>query len=144
MIHGEIFISTTWAASTSYIPFDNSMRNAHDVRLGGTNNRGEFATTAYVHGIWENELFEKDMKDQAVPLSAKNYEGYIEQMGGIGGMFEAKGNAFRSGTVIEVSIKKLKALKQTPNRSGVQVNRRLLKGNRLVIRYVAQGELVRP
>ncbi len=45
---------------------------------------------------------------------------------------------------LELILKKLKALKQTPNRSGVQVNRRLLKGNRLVIRYVAQGELVRP
>ncbi|MFH1769869.1 MAG: hypothetical protein ABH833_04375 [Parcubacteria group bacterium] len=144
MITGEIFISTTWAASTSYIPFEAHMPDAHDVRYGGTANRGRFATTAYLHGLWENEIFEDDMKAETPPISSRAYVGIVEQMGGLGGMFEPMGNSLRAGTVISVSIRKLKALRTTPNRSGVQVNRRLLKGNRLIIRYMAQGELVRP
>jgi len=144
MITGEIFISTTWAASTSFIPFDKGMLNAHNCEYGGTKNRGQFATTAYVHGVWETQKYEEDYK---------TYLGDTPEKGGIktsnliiGGLGSGQriGNAFSSGTIIEVHVRKLKALKATPNRSGVQVDRKMVKGNKLVIKYVAQGELVRP
>lgn len=148
MIRGEIDIATTWTASTSFIPFHADMRNAHDYRYGGAANRGIFATTAFVMGVWESQKYEEDFKDylgdSAAPIYSK-YSGWIDHMGGMGGVFHADaGNAFSPGTIIEVEVRKLKALKASPNRSGVQVNRRLVKGNKLVFRYVARGELVRP
>lgn len=148
MITGEIFISTTWAASTSFVPFDIGMRDAHDVKLGGTNNRGYFATTAYVHGIWESQLYESDFLDYLRDTPELNqrsnrYSKGLEQMDGVS-RIEPRGDAFRPGTVLEVSVRKLKALKAGPDRSGIQVNRRLVKGNKMVFRYLAKGELVRP
>jgi hypothetical protein len=138
MITGEIHIATTWAASTSYIPFDRTMRNAHDVVYGGTINMGMFATTAYVHGVWENQVFEEGFKSHV------GYDGLTS--GGIGNNMPNMqvGNAFSPGTIIDVSVRKLKAIRTTPNRSGIQVNRKLVKGNKLIFRYLAQGELVRP
>ena len=53
-------------------------------------------------------------------------------------------NAYTEGTNIEVKVRKIKALKASPNRSGVQINRTLVQGNKLVFRYVAHGELTRP
>lgn len=149
MIRGEIDIATTWTASTSFIPFHADMRNAHDYRYGGAANRGIFATTAFVMGVWESQKYEEDFKDHlgntaALRLHAQRYGGAIESMGGMGGPYADAGNAFSPGTIIEVEVRKLKALKASPNRSGVQVNRRLVKGNKLVFRYVARGELVKP
>ena len=144
MITGEIFISTTWAASTSYIPFDKGMVNVHNVEFGGTKNRGQFATTAYVQGVWEIRKFEEDMKNYLGNGTLRR-SGIVRNSvaSGLGG-HPVVGNAFSSGTIIEVHVRKLKALKSSPNRSGVQVDRRMVKGNKLIIRYVAQGELVRP
>lgn len=147
MILGEIFISTTWNASTSFIPFNPGMQNAQDVKLGGTNNRGYFATTAYVHGVWEYQIFEDGFKDSLTSsdLYALNkYGGKIEELSGLGGSSKHLTNAFSPGTVIETQVRKIKALKASPNRSGIQVARKLVKGNRLVFKYIAQGELVRP
>lgn len=147
MIVGEIFISTTWIASTSFIPFNQGMRDAHDVKLGGTNNRGYFATTAYVHGVWEYQKFEEDFKSslQNSDLYAqKRFSGGVDELTGLGGSSKHITNAFSPGTVIETSVRKIKALKASPNRSGIQVTRQLVNGNKLVFRYLAQGELVRP
>lgn len=148
MIRGEIDIATTWAASTSFIPFHADMRNAHDYRYGSRDNRGIFATTAYVQGVWESQKYEEDFKDylgNSTPPRYSQYAGWAEHMGGLGGVFHADaGNAFSPGTIIEVQVRKLKALKASPNRSGVQVDRQLVKGNKLIFRYVARGELVRP
>ena len=146
MITGEIYISTTWNASTSFIPFDIGMRDAHDFRYRSAANRGAFATTAYVHGVWESQKYEEDFKDYLGDSGRRplRYSGRIELMNGMNGPYADAGNAFSPGTVIEVKVRKLKALKASPNRSGVQVNRRLVKGNKLVFKYVAQGELVRP
>lgn len=140
MITGEIHISTTWAASTSYIPFDRTMRNAQDVKYNGTANRAMFATTAYVQGVWEAQKFEEDFKtyagDDGRTKGGLKTASYMPNM--------SIGNAFSPGTIIEVDVRKVKASRATPDRSGVQVNRRLVKGNKLIIRYLAQGELVRP
>lgn len=147
MIFGEIFISTTWNASTSFIPFDLGMRDAHDVKLGGTNNRGYFATTAYVHGVWEYQKFEEDFKTSLTSsdlYAQKMYGNDNDELTGLGGSSKHITNAFSPGTVIETQIRKIKALKASPNRSGVQVARKLVKGNKLVFKYIAQGELVRP
>ncbi len=149
MITGEIFISTTWSASTSFIPFDVGMRDADDAKHGGVNNRGYFATTAYVHGLWEHQMFEDDFKESLRVSNkyanvSKNYGAGVEEMRGLGGGYVPVNNAFYPGTIIETSVLKIKALKDTPNRSGVQVARRLVKGNKLVFKYVAVGELVRP
>lgn len=148
MITGELHISTTWAASTSFVPFDIGMRNAHDFAYQSRANRGIFATTAYLQGVWESQKYEEDFKDYLGdsdrgrrPLA---YSGQIESMSGMNGPYSDAGNAFSPGTIIEVEVRKLKALKSSPNRSGVQVNRQLVKGNKLVFKYVAQGELVRP
>ena len=147
MILGEIFISTTWNASTSFIPFNQGMRNAHDEKLNGVNNRGYFATTAYVHGVWEYQKFEEDFKTSLTNsdlYAQKRYSRNVDEMSGLGGSSKHITNAFSPGTVIETSVRKIKALKASPNRSGVQVARKLVKGNKLVFRYIAQGELVRP
>lgn len=149
MITGEIYISTTWAASTSFIPFDIGMHNAHDFRNGSRANRGLYATTAYVQGVWESQKYEEDFKDYlgnnaARRLYANHYVRGVESMGGMGGPYADAGNAFSPGTVIEAKVRKVKALKASPNRSGVQVSRQLVKGNKVIFRYVAQGELVRP
>lgn len=146
MIRGEIDIATTWTASTSFIPFPNSMVNAHDYRHGGAANRGIFATTAFVMGVWESQKYEEDFKDFLGDSGNRplGYGGQIESMSGMNGPYADAGNAFSPGTIIEVEVRKLKALKASPNRSGVQVNRQLVKGNKLVFRYVARGELVRP
>ncbi len=146
MITGEINIATTWTASTSFIPFHASMQNAHDYRQGNVANRGIFATTAYVQGVWESQKYEEDFKDFLGDSGNRplRYSGQIEAMNGMNGPYADAGNAFSPGTIIEVEIRKLKALKSSPNRSGIQVNRRLVKGNKLVFRYVARGELVRP
>lgn len=144
MITGEIFISTTWAASTSFIPFDLGMRNVHNVYVNGIENRGQFATTAYVHGVWDYQVFEDGMQDY---LTSDNsiYAGQEMPAAGFGtNRLGVVTNAFSPGTIIETSVRKLKASKSSPNRSGVQVSRRLVKGNKLVFRYVAHGELVRP
>lgn len=148
MITGELHISTTWAASTSFIPFDIGMRNAHDFAYQSRANRGIFATTAYLQGVWESQKFEEDFKDYtgavSVSVAGNVCSGNIEYMRGMNGPYSDAGNAFSPGTVIEVEVRKLKALKSSPNRSGVQVNRQLVKGNKLIFKYVAQGELVRP
>lgn len=146
MITGEIHISTTWAASTSFIPFDRGMRDAHDYAYQSRANRGIFGTTAYVQGVWESQKYEEDFKDYLGDSGRRplRYGGQIEAMNGMNGPYADAGNAFSPGTVIEVEVRKLKALKASPNRSGIQVNRRLVKGNKLIFGYVAQGELVRP
>lgn len=148
MITGEITIDTTWAASTSFVPFHPTLRNAYDEAYGGTNNRAYFATTAYISGIWEEQIYEDAMKnrlgDNASGVSGNRERGSIVMMSGMGGMLMQQGNSFQPGTIIECEVRKIKALKASPNRSGVQVNRRLVKGNRLIFRYVAAGELNRP
>lgn len=148
MITGELFISTTWNASTSFIPFDIGMRDAQGGTIGGVANRGYFGTTAYVHGIWESQLYESDFLDYLRDTPELNqrsnrYSAGLEQMDGIS-RIEPRGDAFRPGTVLEVSVRKIKALKSSPDRSGIQVNRRIVKGNKIVFRYLAKGELVRP
>ena len=122
MITGEIRIATTWAASTSFIPFDAGMVNAHDFRYGGMNNRGAFATTAYVHGFMALSLGDD----------------------GVLGVSYSGDTTVYPGRANVVKVRKLKALKAGPNRSGVQVSAQLVYGDRLVFRYVAQGALVRP
>ncbi|MBU0847241.1 hypothetical protein KKH23_08685 [Patescibacteria group bacterium] len=146
MITGELFISTTWAASTSFIPFDIGMRDAQGGTVGSVPNRGYFGTTAYVHGIWDYQVFEEGL---VANLSASDkYAGVggsgIDEIRGMGGGYYAINNVFSPGTVIEIAVRKIKALKASPNRSGVQVSRRMLKGNKLVFKYLAKGELVRP
>lgn len=148
MITGEIRIATTWNASTSFIPFPPGIPNAQDYAYLQAN-RGRFATTAYISGIWESQKFEEDFKDYmgsnaARRLFSNRYGGAIEHMSGMNGPYSDAGNAFSPGTVIEIEVRKLKALKVSPDRSGVQVNRTLVKGNKLIFRYVAQGELTRP
>lgn len=149
MIIGEIHISTTWNASTSFIPFDIGMVNAQDYAYGGIANRSIFATTACVQGVWESQKYEEDFKNYmgnsaTRRLTGQRYSGAAEALGGMGGPYADAGNAFSPGTVIEAKVRKLKALKSSPNRSGVQVSRQLVKGNKLTFRYIAVGELVRP
>ena len=147
MITGHIFISTTWAASTSYIPFTVSMQSARTST--------DFATTAQVFGVWENQVYEEKFKEKV----ASDPDKYLLHAGILGsaqhmrsslsglGSFDIagqKGNAFYPGTVIETSIRKLKSIRTTPNRSGIQVNKILVKGNELIFQYEALGELVRP
>jgi hypothetical protein len=147
MITGHIFISTTWAASTSYIPYAISMQQAK--------NSTDFATTAQVLGVWEHQIYEEKFKEHVSSdpdryLLHAGRLGSAQHMraslGGLGSFDIAgkKGNAFYPGTIIETSIRKLKALRVTPNRSGIQVNKQLVKGNQLVFQYEALGELVRP
>jgi hypothetical protein len=149
MITGELFISTTWAASTSFIPFDIGMRNAQGGVVSGVTNRGYFATTAYVHGVWEYRVFEEGFKDdlrrnKEYDVKSRRYARGVEEMRGLGGSYQGITNAFSPGTIVQTKVRKLKALKASPNRSGVQVSRRLVKGNKLVFRYIGKGELVRP
>ena len=157
MIIGEIRIDTTWAASTSFIPFPPGYHNAQDFQYEGVANRGIYATTAYVSGVWEKQLWDDavaaDMLAEPVKY-AVNYEAGAEEPDTMGvskairGLQESRNNnpnnAYDEGTVLEVKVRKLKALKSSPNRSGIQVNRQLLQGNKLVFRYVAQGEMTRP
>ena len=152
MIIGEIRIDTTWAASTSYIPFSPGYHNAQDFQYEGVNNRGIYATTAFVSGIWERQLWDEgfleDITNNPVKHagSAQNDPyGTDKVMRGLSWVGQGDvGNAFDPGTVVEVRVRKIKALKSTPNRSGIQVNRQLFQGNKLVFRYVAQGEMTRP
>lgn len=155
MITGEIFVSTTWAASTSFIPFDIGMRDAQGGVVGGVVNRGYFSTTAYVHGVWDYQVFEEGFVDNLSDNSrnadnTKLGQKYLkmtvkaEEMRGFSGGYYAVNNAFSPGTILETEVRKIKALKSSPNRSGVQVSRRMLKGNKLVFKYLATGELVRP
>lgn len=159
MIIGEIRIDTTWAASTSFIPFPPGYHNAQDFRYEGEANRGIYATTAYISGVWERQLWDEQYFDdmKANPLKwARNPvidndlelpDNYAvgKQLRGLSWNGQGDvGNAFQDGTVIEVKVRKLKALKSSPNRSGVQINRQLLQGNKLVFRYVGQGEMTRP
>lgn len=157
MIIGEIRIDTTWAASTSFIPFPPGYHNAQDYQYQGVVNRGIYATTAYVTGVWEKELWD-DAVDADMLADPTKYANPIgAQMEGtdpygtpksLRGLAEGRNNnvcnAYDEGTVLEVKVRKLKALKLSPNRSGIQVNRQLLQGNKLVFRYVAHGELTRP
>jgi len=149
MINGELYISTTWAASTSFIPFTKGMQNSQDSEYQGIANRGQFATTAYIQGVWESQLYETGYKDYInnsanLKLPGARYSGRVESMQGMNGPYADSGNAFLPGTILETEVRKLKALKSSPNRSGVQVTKQLVKGNKLLIRYVAKGELVRP
>lgn len=144
MITGELFIGTTWAASTSFIPFDVGMRNAQSGTVGSVANRGYFATTAYVHGVWDYQVFEEGLLDNLNTSDKYLNKGRIDEVRGLGGGYYGINNAFSPGTVIETEVRKIKALKSSPNRSGVQVSRRLLKGNKLLFKYLATGELVRP
>jgi len=148
MLTGHIYISTTWAASTSYIPFPISMPAAR--------NSTNFATTAQVIGMWGHQVYEEGWLDymesdnqlfqnHADVLNSSD-ERNISAMSGLGS-FDIAGqdrNAFYPGMVLEANVRKLKAIRVTPNRSGIQVNRRLVKGNELVFQYEALGELVRP
>jgi len=143
MITGEIFVSTTWVASTSFIPFDVGMRDAHDVNFGGRANRGYFATTAYVHGVWEFQAYEEGLISN-LNDSNKYPNRKVDELRGLGGSHYGITNAFSPGTILETEVRKIKALKSSPNRSGVQVSRQLMKGNKLVFKYLAMGELVRP
>lgn len=148
MITGHIYISTTWAASTSYVPFTVSMQDAKTST--------DFATTAQVRGLWEHQIYEEKYLENVsddpdkymlhAGIQAAADEPIKSDVGGMGnfGIGISKGNAFYPGTVIETSIRKLKSIRTTPNRSGIQVNRRLVKGNELVFQYEALGELVRP
>ena len=148
MLTGHIFISTTWAASTSYIPFPVSMQAARD----STN----FATTAQVIGLWGHQVYEeKFIEDMAADpdkyvahagVMASQDEPIKSAIGGMGS-FDVAGqdrNAYYPGMVIEANVRKLKAIRVTPNRSGVQIDRKLVKGNELIFQYEALGELVRP
>jgi hypothetical protein len=149
MIQSEIFIATTWNASTSFIPFKSGMQNAQDYKYQGINNRGIFATTAHITGVWENKIYEDGFKEylgriRLLQAHRSKYNNELDMLQGLNGPYAGTGNAFSPGTTITVKIRKLKALKTNPNRSGIQINRQLLKGNKLTFRYVAQGELVRP
>lgn len=171
MIQGTLLIATTWAASTSYIPFYPGMINAQDFDYNSHAGDGIFATTACVDGIWEIQLQEekyveylRDTNDMSAynalnanligagidqPVAGTgglhNQDAPIEGLGssrgiGDGGM---GGNAFYPGTSLNVTVRRLKALRSN-DRSGIQVNRALYKGNKLVFRYLSVGELVRP
>jgi len=152
MIIGEIRIDTTWAASTSFIPFPPGYHNAQNFAYEGVANRGIYATTAFISGVWERQLWDEDFKSDIVANPTKHAGpawddeyGNSKILRGLGWIGQGDvGNAFRDGTVIEVKVRKLKALKSSPNRSGVQINRQLFQGNKLVFRYVAQGEMTRP
>jgi len=144
MITGELFISTTWAASTSFIPFDVGMRDAQCTVIGSVANRGFYSTTAYVHGVWDYQVYEQSLVDSLDADDPYVNKGRSEEIRGLGGGYYGVNNAFTPGTVIETKVRKLKALKVSPNRSGVQISRRLLKGNKIVFKYLAIGELVRP
>lgn len=159
MIIGEIRIDTTWAASTSFIPFPPGYHNAQNFEYEGVANRGIYATTAFISGVWERQLWDEGFYDEIVANPVKHAPNDIYGQGGVipdpsgsskilrGLSWVGQGdvgNAFQDGTVIEVKVRKLKALKSSPNRSGVQINRQLFQGNKLVFRYVAQGELTRP
>ena len=143
MITGELFISTTWAASTSFIPFDIGMRDAQGGVVGSVTNRGYFGTTAYVHGVWDYQVFEEALIAN-LDESDKYQHPIVDEIRGLNGGYYAINNAFSPGTVVETGVRKIKALKASPNRSGVQVSRRLMKGNKLVFKYLAKGEFVRP
>jgi len=149
MIQGELYISTTWAASTSFIPFAGGMLNAQDSEYQGTANRGQYGTTAYISGLWESQVYEDAIKEYYGNNANRRIPGQrsaadTEFMYGMGGFNASKGNAYLPGTVIETKVRKLKALKASPNRSGIQVNTQLVKGNKLLIKYIGKGELVRP
>ena len=149
MIQGELYISTTWAASTSFIPFTGGMLNAQNSRYQGIANRGQFGTTAYISGLWESQVYEDAVKEYFGNSANRRIPGQktsadSEQMYGMGGFDPSRGNAYIPGTVIETKVRKLKALKSSPNRSGIQVNTKLVKGNKLLIKYVGKGELVKP
>jgi len=148
MLTGHIFIGTTWAASTSYIPFPISLQSARDA----TN----FATTVQVMGLWGHQVNEEKFIENmaADPDKLREHAGVLgaqqepikSSIGGMGyfGIAGQDSNAYYPGMVIEASVRKLKAIRVTPNRSGIQVNRRLVKGNELIFQYEALGELVRP
>lgn len=148
MIIGRIYISTTWAASTSYVPFTVDMVDARTST--------DFATTAQLTGLWEHQVYEDQYIDDVnddpdkymlhAGVLASLDEPMTSGLTGFGSFDPSgmRGNAFNPGTVIEVSVRKLKAIRTTPNRSGVQVNKQLVKGNELVFKYEARGELVRP
>ena len=153
MIAGEIRIDTTWVASTSFIPFPAHIPNAQDYKYGGIDNRGIYATTAWVSGIWERSLwemqFDGDVEDDwdkhAHYGTWDDKYGNSKVMRGLSWIGNGNvGNAFEEGTVLEVKVRKIKALKSSPNRSGIQVNHELVQGNKLVFRYVSHGEIVRP
>ena len=152
MIIGEIRIDTTWDASTSFIPFPPGYHNAQNFEYEGVANRGIYATTAFISGVWERQLWDEDFLQDIVDNPVKHDDpawddkyGNSKILRGLGWVGQGDvGNAFRDGTVIEVKVRKLKALKSSPNRSGVQINRQLFQGNKLVFRYVAQGEMTRP
>jgi len=155
MIIGEIRIDTTWAASTSFIPFPPGYQNAQDFQYEGVNNRGIYATTAFVSGIWESQLWDEGYYNDLAsnPLKHKmasldntdDERRFGKTLRGLSWIGQGDvGNAFDPGTVVEAKVLAIKALKSSPNRSGVQVNRELFKGNKLVFRYVAQGEMTRP
>ena len=143
MITGEIFVSTTWVASTSFIPFDVGMRDAHGGVVGSVANRGYFSTTAYVYGVWEFQAYEEGFISN-LNASNKYPNRTFDELRGLGGSHYGITNAFNPGTILETEVRKIKALKSSPNRSGVQVSRQLMKGNKLVFKYLAMGELVRP
>jgi len=153
MIIGEIRIGTTFDASTSYVPFPPGFQNAQDYAYEGVANRGIYATTAWVEGVWERQVWEEgyladitaNPGKYADPGGINDPAGRNRQLNGILNKgHNSIGNTFDPGTTIEIKVRKLKALRASPNKSGIQVNRRLVKGNKLVFRYVAQGELTRP
>ena len=170
MIEGTILISTTWAASTSYIPFEKGSILAQNFDYNNNTGHGIYATTALISGVWEHQIEEEKFVEYLSNTDDLNdYQGYSGAVIGVGdnaaagvaglhpyeapaeglgsakglGCIQQGGNAFYPGTVLEVEVRKLKVLRNN-QRSGIQVNRRLYKGNKLVFRYLSAGELVRP
>ncbi|TFG97077.1 hypothetical protein E4H12_09520 [Candidatus Thorarchaeota archaeon] len=153
MIIGEIRIDTTFNASTSFVSFPPGFQNAQDYAYEGVANRGIYATTAWVEGVWERQVWEEgyiaemaaNPEKWAADHTFDDKYGVNKQCRGLAWRGQGDvGNAFDPGTVIQVKVRKIKALRASPNKSGIQINRRLVKGNKLVFRYVAQGELTRP
>lgn len=171
MLNATILIGTTYAASTSYIPFPPGMVNAQNYNWNSHTGDGIFATTAFLDGVWDHQLYEEKYVEYLRDTDdLSDYAGYntnlvgpgddrgagvaglhhyitpAEGLGSMNGMCPNTqgGAAFYPGTTLHVKVKRLKSERATNSRSGIQVNRALYKGNKLVFRYVGMGEIIRP